>query len=133
MHLIQLIYVSHLCADESVLASIHSHAVRNNTAHTLSGMLLYSNGRFLQVLEGERKDVHHTFGYIKQDPRHDHVTLVSEKEIAEKSFSHWNMGFKHLHKEELLAFPEYAAYLDSSFENIKGNPGTALAMLKAFS
>lgn len=132
MALFQLIYASHLCADESVLQSIHSHAVRNNTAHALTGMLIYANARFLQVLEGERKDVQHAFSYIKEDPRHEHVTVLSEREISEKSFLHWNMGFKHLQKEDLLAYPEMAAYLTSPFEQMKANPGNALRMLKTF-
>lgn len=133
MSLFQLVYASHLCTDESVLPSIHSHAVRNDTAHVLSGMLLYANGRFLQVIEGERKDVLQTFSYIKQDERHDQLHVLSEKDIAEKTFTHWNMGFKHLQKDDLLAHPEFAAYLTSPFEQMKANPGTALAMLKAYS
>ncbi len=133
MSLLQLIYASHLCADESVLPSIHSHAVRNDTEHVLSGMLLYANRRFLQVIEGERKDVLHTFSYIQQDARHDQVHVLSEKEIPEKTFKHWNMGFRHLEKYDLLAHPEFAAYLTSPFEQMKANPGTALEMLKAYS
>lgn len=133
MSLLQLVYASHLCADESVLPSIRSHAVRNDTAHLLSGMLVYANGRFLQVIEGERKDVLHTFSYIKQDQRHDQIHVLSEREIAEKSFTHWNMGFKQLQNEDLLAHPEFAAYLTSSFENMQANLGMALSLLKAYS
>lgn len=79
MSLIQLVYASQLRGDESVLSAIHSHAVRNNTAHTITGMLLYANRRFLQVLEGERDVVHATFSHIKADPRHEQVTLILDQ------------------------------------------------------
>jgi Zn/Cd-binding protein ZinT len=133
MSLIQLIYFSHLVGDESVLSSIHSHAVRNNTAHTITGMLLYSNRRFLQVLEGDKKDVHKTFEHIKMDKRHDRVCLVSDEAISVKSFSHWNMGFKNLSLEELAKFPNYLPCFEDDGSLLKADPALALEMLKAFS
>jgi hypothetical protein len=59
MPLIQLIYISQLVGeDETSLGPILSASVRRNTASGITGMLLYANGRFLQVLEGEdRKSV----------------------------------------------------------------------------
>jgi len=111
MGLHQLVYISQIATDESVLNSIHSHAVRNNTARTVTGMLLFSHGRFLQVLEGERKDVHHTFDRIKEDPRHDHVTLLLDKPIEARHFSHWNMGFKHLNDSDVAQNPEFDSFL----------------------
>lgn len=130
MSLIQLVYASRLVGDESVLKAIHSHAVRNNTARTITGMLLYANRRFLQVLEGESKAVHATFSYIKADSRHEHVTLLLEQAIEEHYFQHWNMGFRHLQEEELARFPAYAAYFKDDFTHFKQQPQVALEILK---
>ncbi|MFZ6798850.1 BLUF domain-containing protein [Undibacterium sp. Di24W] len=130
MSLIQLVYVSRLRGDESVLKSIHSHAVRNNTAHTITGMLLYTNKRFLQVLEGDSKVVHATFAQIKVDSRHEHVTLLLEQKIEAHYFQHWNMGFRHLLDEELASFPAYAAYFEDDFSHFKAQPQIALEILK---
>lgn len=132
MGLYQLIYMSELATDESVLNSIHSHAVRNNTARTVTGMLLFSQGRFLQVLEGERKDVQHTFDRIQEDSRHDHVTLISEQTIAERCFSHWNMGFKHLREADAVQMPQYQAYLTQDFQLCHQNPEMALEILRFY-
>jgi hypothetical protein len=132
MDLIQLIYVSSMVgSDESMLASIHSHAVRNNTTHAVTGMLLYLDGHFLQVLEGERKIVHHTFDKIKKDPRHKDVALLMVRPIAEKEFSHWNMGFRHMRKDDWIRFPQGPQLFDNDLEQIKANPLLALEMLKA--
>lgn len=130
MSLIQLVYASRLLGDESVLNAIHSHAVRNNTAHTITGMLLYANLRFLQVLEGDSKAVHATFDHIKADPRHEHVTLLLEQKIEAHYFQHWNMGFRHLRDEELAQFPAYAAYFEDDFSHFKTQPQMALEILK---
>ncbi len=132
MSLIQLVYVSRLVGDESVLRSIHSHAVRNNTAHTITGHLLYANRRFLQVLEGESKQVHQTFAHIKADPRHEQVTLLLEQSIAERAFQHWNMGFHHISQEELDQFPAYKSYFQDDFSAFKVQPLIALEILRSF-
>jgi hypothetical protein len=87
----------------------------------------------LQVLEGESKAVHHTFDRIKHDPRHDHVTLLLDEAIEEKTFSHWNMGFKQLQREDLAKFAAYAEYFEDDFSHIKAQPKLALEILKTFS
>jgi len=132
MALYQLIYLSELAADESVLSGIHSHAVRNNTAHTVTGMLIYANGRFLQMLEGERKDVLHTYERIQQDPRHRHVSLVLQRDISARLFSHWNMGFRHLAAEELQEQSEWLNYFDGEFAKSKADSQSALCIFEHF-
>lgn len=132
MGLHQLIYMSKLATDDSVLNSIHSHAVRNNTARTMTGMLLFAQGRFLQVLEGERKDVQHTFEKIKEDRRHDHVTLIADRPIVERSFSHWNMGFKALSANEAKANAELMAFFSKPLEESELDSDTAIHLLLAY-
>ncbi len=130
MSLIQLVYVSRLVGDESVLRSIHSHAVRNNTAHTITGKLLYTNGRFLQLLEGEPKQVHSTFAHIKQDARHSDVTLLLEQTISERAYTHWNMDFKYLSDAELEQLSAYKVYFQDDFSAFKVQPYIALEILR---
>lgn len=131
MNLTQLIYISTLDdADESVIASIHSHAVRNNTAKTVTGKLLYYKGRFMQVLEGDEKVVRHIFDKIKHDPRHTRIELVMENPIEERAFPHWNMSFKHLQEADLVMWPVYKTYLEADYTVILQDPQTALHILK---
>ncbi len=132
MALYQLIYISELAADESVLAAIHSHAVRNNTARTVTGMLLYANGRFLQILEGERADVTHTFERIEEDPRHRRVRVVLQGAIEARLFSHWNMGFRHLSREQLEQDNALKSYFERDYESAGRDSAEALAVLSQF-
>ena len=55
MRIRQLIYVSDLVGDTAQLGAILKSAMRHNQADGITGMLLYSGGNFLQVLEGLTK------------------------------------------------------------------------------
>lgn len=65
----------------------------NNQRRGLTGLLVYTKGNFLQVLEGLDKSVETTFARIKADPRHRICEIVQETEIFEPDFGQWLMGF----------------------------------------
>jgi hypothetical protein len=54
-------------------------------------MLVFGNGMFLQVLEGERVAVNRLYNRIAADARHESCTLLSAQAIAERCFSRWAM------------------------------------------
>ena len=64
-----------------------------NQAMDVTGMLLYANQQFLQVLEGRRQDVNHIFQSISHDARHHDVNLVSVRNIQQRNFDNWDMAF----------------------------------------
>lgn len=66
---------------------------QRNPGAGITGMLLFSGGKFFQVLEGEAGAVRQLFSEIKKDPRHRKVELLDEKEIEERDFPTWAMGF----------------------------------------
>jgi hypothetical protein len=76
----QLVYVS----DASVLFSqddprqLLAVARRNNVIHGVTGMLVYCDIQFLQVLEGDVANVVSTYDRIEKDL----VTMVSSSYIA---------------------------------------------------
>ena len=89
----QLIYVSDLVnKNEAELGSILESAVRHNRKDDITGMLLYSGGNFLQVLEGGEANVHSTFERICLDPRHKNIMVLTEEEVPERQFANWSMG-----------------------------------------
>lgn len=65
-----------------------------NTSHGLTGVLLYSHGEIMQVLEGSREEVYYIFNRIERDYRHVGVNKLSDGYITERNFSQWSMGFK---------------------------------------
>ena len=137
MNLIQLIYLSSLSDVklEHEIGKIVESSVRHNKENGITGMLLYANGNFLQVLEGERNAVEETFARIRADPRHyDIIDLVREP-IAERHFSQWSMGYQHLNEDYIRAFPKCATLFKfrANDEAIRAEPGIALELLRQFS
>lgn len=132
----QLIYVSDLVnQDEGQIASIVESAVRHNREDGITGMLLYSGGNFLQVLEGEKSRVRGTYDRIAMDPRHRNLTLLTEEEVPERHFANWSMGYRQLGAEEVAKMPAYAPYFQFGFRSasLQAKPGAARELLELFS
>ena len=85
---------------EEELKALLETARNNNTAHNISGMLLYSNGVFLQVLEGDNKDdLDHLYRHIEQDERHHSIIRLIGGKTDQRQFPDWSMGFHSLNPE----------------------------------
>jgi hypothetical protein len=66
----QIIYMSNLVGcDESQIPAILRSARKNNSAKGITGMLLYGNCGFVQVLEGQLHAVRASFNTIRADNR----------------------------------------------------------------
>lgn len=74
---------------DKILASARDH----NKTLNITGCLVYHNGAFVQILEGDKTQVYDLFNAIAKDPRHKNVRLVSEEIDDERSFSNWNMAY----------------------------------------
>jgi hypothetical protein len=74
--------------------------VKNEDLH-LTGMLLYSDGNFFQVLEGEPDSVDGMYKKLHLDKRHEQLTLIVREPIAKRYFADWSMGFSSVTLEEL--------------------------------
>lgn len=73
----------------------------NNSAKNITGILLYTNGTFFQVLEGDEATVKSVYAIIQQDQRHKDVTLIQKEQITERAFPYWSMGFENIDVKEL--------------------------------
>jgi Sensors of blue-light using FAD len=93
--LIRCIYASLAVPDfkEDELPLLLERARNFNALHSLTGMLLYIEGNFFQVLEGEAEAVDALYTRIMLDRRHTRVTLIIREPIAQRDFSEWTMGF----------------------------------------
>lgn len=73
----------------------------NNAGRGITGMLLYGNGTFLQVLEGEEQAIDELLDLIEQDPRHTDLQVIQRKAIERREYSGWSMGFKRVSERSL--------------------------------
>ena len=137
MPLVQLIYVSSAWRElsEDELYDILESSIRHNTQQGITGVLLYTNGRFMQVIEGEEAAIEETYSRICDDDRHKDVFLLSKEVIAKRDFPRWAMGFRRLSRGKFESHPAYAPLLPDGFdaERIGAQPGVATEMLRQFS
>lgn len=90
----QLIYASiassrfRRCELDEILA----RARRNNERDGLSGVLIYANSSFLQVLEGSYENVTKRFDVISRDDRHEWIFRLREGMVKNRNFPNWSMG-----------------------------------------
>jgi hypothetical protein len=94
----QLIYVSNrkpTCTQEEI-DNILASCKKNNPPLNITGVLLYSDTKFIQLVEGESKVIMSLYDKIKLDTRHSNSIMISYGMIPEKSFPSWHMGSKKL-------------------------------------
>ena len=77
--------------DRNALDKLILASALNNKARSITGILLYDERWFLQVLEGERENISESFLTIAKDARHTGVTLVEVAEQNERLFPDWSM------------------------------------------
>ena len=92
----QIIYASEATEifNSDQLAELLTTARRRNRINRLTGMLVFCNQQFLQVLEGDPADVIATYDRIAQDPRHQDLMAVHRGySTVGESFAASSMGF----------------------------------------
>ncbi len=113
--LFQIVYTSTASKEfgRPELLDMLQGSVRRNKQSGITGLLLYKDGCFMQVLEGEEEPVIALFSKISRDPRHHHVIPLLRERIEERKFSHSAMSFHDLHSEELQNLPGYSEFLNT--------------------
>lgn len=115
------------------LRALLEHCVAANRSRDVTGMLLYKDGNFMQVLEGDKtivQDVHET---ILRDPRHRGLMTLLEEDVGSRAFSDWSMGFKHLgvDRDNTAGYTEFLTLPFTSPE-FTANPSRARKLLLTF-
>jgi len=111
--LVRLMYASRAATgmDQEELSAILHKSRSANPSHGITGVLCFSEGIFLQVLEGGRGAVNRLYNRIVADPRHHDAELMLYEEITERRFAGWAMGqvaLARLNPSMLLKYSERA-------------------------
>lgn len=133
----RIIYCSQASYDfaPDELVALLDASRRNNEAAGLSGMLLYSNQSFLQLLEGDPKALAVTYARILNDDRHTQLRLLLEADVPAAVFPDWTMGFEHVDDEDLAdELDGFTPATDYPLVNpdLVSNAGVALTLLKLY-
>ena len=89
--------------DRRALQALLEKSRINNQRLGITGMLLFVEGSFFQVLEGEREHIEAVLRAISADPRHTRISRIIEEPIAKRSFAEWTMGYADVSRDEVNA------------------------------
>lgn len=112
--MLQLIYtsVATVAFSDDDLNELLFKSRRKNEAADITGMLLYDRGTFLQVLEGPDQAIKDLYDTIRKDPRHERQIVLSERNINEREFSQWRMGFVKMSKDSTFDLPGFEDFFE---------------------
>jgi Sensors of blue-light using FAD len=114
------------------LTALLQAARKHNDGAGLTGMLLYTEGSFFQVLEGVPDAVEALYAKIEQDKRHDQVTKIVAEAIPNRSFADWTMGFSQVSRKELALISGTNDFFSGSSCFLGLDSGRAKKLLSAF-
>ncbi|MEM9615043.1 MAG: BLUF domain-containing protein [Actinomycetota bacterium] len=95
----------------------------NNSKLGVTGMLLYHEGSFIQVLEGEQSAVEKLYNHIAKDTRHAETMLLFRGMTTERAFDQWTMGFHQLSRDAGANPPGLNRFLDHGMAGITSEDG----------
>jgi hypothetical protein len=134
VNLFHCIYASRAAANLSGvdIQRLLERSRHNNGQRGITGMLLFIEGSFFQVLEGDAPIVDQTYEIIARDARHDRVTQIIREPIAKRSFGEWSMGFTTVERADAQQAVSENDFFGSAecLEHI--NAGRAKKLLVAF-
>lgn len=116
------------------LIELLTQAREKNRRLGITGLLLYRDGDFIQLLEGPKDAVKALYDAIDRDPRHVGSMVMAEGEREERLFADWSMGFRDLADQEVQATPGYSPFMNSPriAQRLAPQPDECLQLLALF-
>ncbi|WP_223654450.1 BLUF domain-containing protein [Hymenobacter psoromatis] len=120
-----LVYQSHATMPfgDVQLAKLLAQSRAFNASHGLTGVLLYSHGNIVQLLEGSEANVRAVFARIAQDPRHTNIIKLADGLATHRLFAQWSMGF---HTSNPVDFRQLTGYRNPDDQNYFGDSADLL-------
>ncbi|MGI4733840.1 MAG: BLUF domain-containing protein [Janthinobacterium lividum] len=107
-----IIYISQ--AKESMtlttLVVLLMQARAHNERQQVTGALVYGDGQFMQIMEGEESVIKDLYARVTKDPRHHDVRKLAEGTVASRSFAQWSMAFGEVPAAQFQVLRSIAAY-----------------------
>ena len=132
----QIVYVSSAVSafSSDELLDLMARSREKNAKAEVSGMLLYKDGNFMQVLEGPEEAVRGTHARIEGDPRHRGLLTLVRGSVEGRRFPSWSMGFRDLRSPEVISAPGYNAFLNTPLtgREFSGDPTRCERLLLTF-
>ncbi|MES2408008.1 MAG: BLUF domain-containing protein [Pseudomonadota bacterium] len=116
----ELIYTS--CArygmDDAGLIELLTQSREKNARLNITGLLVYNNREFMQLLEGKKNDIFTLYDTIVNDRRHQQVQLLWDGEIEGRSFLDWSMAFLNMANMAPEMLKSYSRFLQDGLSSL---------------
>lgn len=133
----QIVWISEACkeySDEELLQLLKKSRA-NNLKRNITGLLIYDKKSFMQFMEGDTESVDDIFqNRIKPSSLHRNVTLLNQREIEERNFLNWTMGFYSLESRELQKVPGFRDFKRnySTIQQLRGDNSSVRKIINGF-
>jgi len=132
----EIVYISRAIKlfDQDELENLLTQARAFNQSQDITGLLLYKDQSFLQLLEGNRDNIHSLYKHIAEDDRHFRVKQLIDQPLDKREFGSWSMGFQNLNNQNIDNLPGFSNYLNAEYEpeEVKKHSREALQLLLHF-
>lgn len=127
-----LVYASYTTKNWSIedLNNLLNVSRKRNRETGITGMLVYLNDRFLQVLEGERLVVKGLYDKIKTHTGHRDFMTLLDGDLKSRNFEYWSMGFERVDMATFFSMTGFENI--EKFINLKEADHPSVAFLKMF-
>lgn len=134
--MICMIYISSaaLGLSDKQIVNLVKVSQKSNEQLGITGILLYSGGNFMQLIEGKESAVETLYEKIRQDHRHRDVTLLFREKITQKNFDNWLIGYRNIDNLRKIDPDLLTPFLDEdlNFASYIKNPHRSLQFLEVF-
>jgi hypothetical protein len=119
---------------QSDIIEILNHSRTANAKKNITGILLYKDGNFMQVLEGDSLDVDELLQRISKDKRHTGLITLRRTIINNRTFGEWKMGFKDIQNLTDDERSAHSDFLDNPLNDktFVSDPSKAFRLLESF-
>jgi hypothetical protein len=134
--MLSLVYVSSAkqLFTEDDLKALLQKSHDNNMSLGLTGMLLYKDGDFMQAVEGPDEALETVYAKIRSDPRHRGILELTRRQIEQREFPSWSMGFKNLNDAGLQSAQGFSSFMNEPLTSpgFHDDPTRAQMLLRMF-
>lgn len=121
---ISYVSTAHKDLQEHEIDDIMVETSKQNNDKNITGILLYNERNFFQLLEGEKETVESLYEKIKQDHRHKDIIQILEKPVYKSAFDGYLTDFvtdtRKFNESQLRHYLHYIEVLDpKSQEGVK--------------
>lgn len=83
-----IVYISNSVnlIEENTLNELFFQTMLNNTLNDITGVLIYKEGTFIQILEGNVPTLNNLFKKIETDVRHNNITKILDRMNGKRLF-----------------------------------------------